>query len=190
MKKIFYLFVIALLSTNTFAQDIEKPTTRKKFDLAFDAFQLAERGRIALDFDYNLKKNTALTFNVSHGSRLNGLYDYRYNDKYASIFEKVKVGVGYKMYFSKKEHEGLYSTLGLNYSYGYYWAPENDFSYNYNDFNSFKLNFKLGYKYVTPNNYFIDIFTEVAHPLWGEDYYKFTKPDMCLDYGIKIGKRF
>ena len=187
MKQLFYFLSLFMLTISTYAQTQNSSSGKLKFDLAIDALQFVERGGIVLDFDYNLKSHSALTFNASifGGNNL-----FTRNSNYQTppeAIQRFKVGIGYKMYFSQKDHSGLYTTVGLNFQNGDVYRQ----AYTYiEDFNNINVFFRIGYKYVNANNFYIDAFIEAANPIIGENYFRYSKPGMYMDYGIKIGKRF
>ena len=175
ITSIAFLFITVFTINAQEQEDLKPP----KFEISLDAYQLLNPkgvSGISLSFDYLLNKSESIGSTTSIKSRY------------------FSQSLNYKHYFSKKYAQGFYTELGMSYVKGQYvhfpQPANNPYNYEITDFDAINLDLKLGYKFVSKKNIFVDVFAGLSKTMFGDNRYLNSYYNSPINYGVKIGKRF
>jgi len=182
IKQLIPIYLV-LLSSIVFSQ--EKPQIQLKNEIGLDFLELFQSNKIELSYNYLYNNHNSIGTSLTFFLR-----DETYLSK--NLFQEIMgIDVNYKHYFSTKNNQGFY-VEGLI-KYGWYRSKKTLANQRIDDdYHSIDLGVGVGYKYVSKENYFIEV-----NARWNENIYNtlykekgLRPPSSVPTFSVIIGKRF
>ncbi|MCF6180522.1 hypothetical protein [Lutibacter sp.] len=185
--KITFWVVCVLFVSNINAQEVKKIEKEKepKHEISLELFELVTINKLEISYSYLLNNSNSIGLTLAHTNKGESIFGVD------NFHDNFSVNMNYKHFFSEKHTQGFYIEFFGRYSNGDAFVYNNHV-YQYSvEQNSLYLGAGVGYKFVTKCNFFINVNVGLAKKVYSfNKNIPYSKPNIFVQTGISIGKRF